>query len=449
MVCYKAGFRYTLADSDMNSSPEQPSPAHSGTPFGGMQTSANASAGSAAPTAPACLPFTFSGSAREYFPIWLVNLLLSICTLGIYSAWAKVRTLRWFYGHTNVGGHSFDYHATGGQIFKGRMLAMGVIALLALPGLVHPFLQLLSLLAFGFLIPWAINASLRFQMRVSSWRNVRFDFSGSYRRAFWIYVGLPVVLAIGAILLIFLFAWGMERYVQPTAYRHASTGPIIAVTIGFVALMLLASLAVTPIFARMRAVYIAGNTQLGTAPFTLSLSLKRLYRLMGSSLLAALAAAVVVALLFIGIIVLGISASSANEYDISPTNPFGFYHWMVMAALVGFYLAVGVFTVHFIVHVRNEVLNQLVVADAHRLRSTLSPWKIIWILLSNAVVVAFTLGLMLPWAKVRMTRYVCDNVTLLAHADELDTFVSSGTRPPSSTGGEFSAMEGLSAGLGI
>lgn len=37
-------------------------------------------------------PFSFTGSAGEYFRIWIVNIALSIVTLGIYSAWAKVRT---------------------------------------------------------------------------------------------------------------------------------------------------------------------------------------------------------------------------------------------------------------------------------------------------------------------------------------------------------------------
>lgn len=35
--------------------------------------------------------FDFTGSAKEWFGIWIVNLLLSIITIGIYSAWAKVR----------------------------------------------------------------------------------------------------------------------------------------------------------------------------------------------------------------------------------------------------------------------------------------------------------------------------------------------------------------------
>jgi uncharacterized membrane protein YjgN (DUF898 family) len=33
----------------------------------------------------------FNGKAGEYFRIWIVNVLLSIVTLGIYSAWSKVR----------------------------------------------------------------------------------------------------------------------------------------------------------------------------------------------------------------------------------------------------------------------------------------------------------------------------------------------------------------------
>ena len=36
-------------------------------------------------------PFQFTGSGSAYFRIWIVNLLLSLVTLGIYSAWAKVR----------------------------------------------------------------------------------------------------------------------------------------------------------------------------------------------------------------------------------------------------------------------------------------------------------------------------------------------------------------------
>ena len=41
-------------------------------------------------------PVQFNGRGGEFFGIWIVNILLSIITLGIYSAWAKVRTKRYF-----------------------------------------------------------------------------------------------------------------------------------------------------------------------------------------------------------------------------------------------------------------------------------------------------------------------------------------------------------------
>ena len=67
-------------------------------------------------------PFTFTGTGREYFGIWIVNILLTILTLGIYSAWAKVRRTRYFYGNTRLAGASFDYHARPVQILIGRIV---------------------------------------------------------------------------------------------------------------------------------------------------------------------------------------------------------------------------------------------------------------------------------------------------------------------------------------
>ena len=40
--------------------------------------------------------FEFTGEGYEFFRIWIVNICLTIITLGIYSALAKVRTNRYF-----------------------------------------------------------------------------------------------------------------------------------------------------------------------------------------------------------------------------------------------------------------------------------------------------------------------------------------------------------------
>ena len=48
------------------------------------------------------LDIRFSGSGSEYFRIWIVNLLLTIVTLGIYYPWAKVRQTRYQLEHMAV-----------------------------------------------------------------------------------------------------------------------------------------------------------------------------------------------------------------------------------------------------------------------------------------------------------------------------------------------------------
>src|SRR3954464_5090136 len=81
------------------------------------------------PQAPAVYPpqpVRFTGRAGEYFGIWIVNLLLTIVTLGIYSPWAKVRRLHYFYRHTALAGSSFDFHGSPIRILIGRAIAAGM-----------------------------------------------------------------------------------------------------------------------------------------------------------------------------------------------------------------------------------------------------------------------------------------------------------------------------------
>lgn len=73
---------------------------------------------------PRIASFIFHGNGKEYFGIWIVNILLTIVTLGIYSAWAKVRNLQYFYGNTELDGASFQFLAKPVTILKGRLIAL-------------------------------------------------------------------------------------------------------------------------------------------------------------------------------------------------------------------------------------------------------------------------------------------------------------------------------------
>jgi hypothetical protein len=72
--------------------------------------------------------FIFTGDGGEYFRIWIVNLLLTVLTLGLYSAWAKVRKAKYFRNNTRLDGHVFHFHGRPPAILRGRVLAFFLLA---------------------------------------------------------------------------------------------------------------------------------------------------------------------------------------------------------------------------------------------------------------------------------------------------------------------------------
>ena len=151
--------------------------------------------------APEGSPIEFSGNATEYFGIWLSNTVLGILTLGAYSAWAKVRRSRYFLGNTIVLGDRLEYHATGMTILKGRLIAVAAIAVYVGIGFVSTVAQTVVAIVLVPVYPWVINRAMRFNARMTSWRNVRFDWHGTYWGVAKIYLLWPIVavLTLGAL----------------------------------------------------------------------------------------------------------------------------------------------------------------------------------------------------------------------------------------------------------
>ncbi len=147
------------------------------------------------------VPFEFSGKGSEYFKIWLVNIILSVITLGIYSAWAKVRRKRYFYGNTTLSGSSFEYLADPVKILKGRLIVVGFFILYSVLSALLPLVSGIMSLAFILILPWLIVRSLVFNSRNSAFRNVRFGFKGSIMGAAKAYILWPLAatLTLGAL----------------------------------------------------------------------------------------------------------------------------------------------------------------------------------------------------------------------------------------------------------
>jgi uncharacterized membrane protein YjgN (DUF898 family) len=170
------------------------------------------------------LAFSFTGSTSEYFRIWVVNTCLSLLTLGLFSAWAKVRKKRYLYSHTVLDGTPFEYLGRPLPILKGRLVAVGLFATWYVA--THFVLALLPAAALAglALAPWIMVRSLAFNARYSAFRNINFQFSGRY----W---GAARVIGAGLVLLpltlgIYYPRW--KQRLQRFAAVHSAYGGVTA-----------------------------------------------------------------------------------------------------------------------------------------------------------------------------------------------------------------------------
>jgi uncharacterized membrane protein YjgN (DUF898 family) len=130
----------------------------------------------------------FHGDGLTLLGIFLVNVLLTLATFGVFYFWAKVRVRRYLYSQTSFAGDRFAYHGTGLQLLVGWLKALCILAPI-LAAMVflrlkveRPAGELLSTLLFysalAVLVPIVIIGTWRFRLSRTSWRGIRFSFRG-------------------------------------------------------------------------------------------------------------------------------------------------------------------------------------------------------------------------------------------------------------------------------
>ncbi|MCY4396908.1 MAG: DUF898 family protein, partial [Rhodospirillaceae bacterium] len=78
---------------------------------------------SATPVWPPIHRLTHDGRSGELFVIFLVNLALSILTLGIYRFWGRTRIRRYVWSQTSLLGEPLEYTGRGIELFLGFLFA--------------------------------------------------------------------------------------------------------------------------------------------------------------------------------------------------------------------------------------------------------------------------------------------------------------------------------------
>ncbi len=132
-------------------------------------------------------PLAFVGRGSEYFKIQLVNTILSILTLGLYYPWAKEKSLKYLYSKQTFEETPFVFSGTGKEMFKGfikALLVLGTLYGISMYLLLNGQIAMGFLLIYGGLIaitPLAIHGSYRYRMAKTSWKGIRFGYTGNRR----------------------------------------------------------------------------------------------------------------------------------------------------------------------------------------------------------------------------------------------------------------------------
>lgn len=75
----------------------------------------------------------YDGKTGQVYKIWIVTILLSIVTLGIYRFWGKTRMRRYMTAGMMLAGDRFEYTGTGGELFKGFIKALFFLLFISIP----------------------------------------------------------------------------------------------------------------------------------------------------------------------------------------------------------------------------------------------------------------------------------------------------------------------------
>ncbi|MCU5773659.1 YjgN family protein [Erwiniaceae bacterium BAC15a-03b] len=350
----------------------------------------------------------FHGKSGEYFSIWLTNAFLTILTLGIYSAWATVRRRRYFYGNTEIAGDRFDYHARPIDLLKGRILVMVGIVVFFILSAVLPTISSLFLLALFALLPWVIIRSWRYNALMTSYRGVRFNYHCQTGRAYWVMYLCPLLLLLAVYVPVGLMVWAVGN-------MAASAGSMTMVVIGgLLALLMLVvgGAVVSGIMAAMTHDLYVNNMQYGRQGFRATLSKKKYIKMAFISIL--------IMLPFFLFAAIKVSATMASLFYSSLNG--GDDAMMQSVALQGFSSLILAYIIVLIgamvsfawltVMQRNYLYQQTRVGDKVQLKSDLKVIPYLLLLLTNTLIVIFTLGFGTPVAEVRLARYLAQSTAL-------------------------------------
>jgi uncharacterized membrane protein YjgN (DUF898 family) len=364
--------------------------------------------------------FHFHGSGSEYFRIWIVNLLLTLLTLGIYSAWAKVRRMQYFYENTELMEARFGYHADPKKVLKGRLLAVLAVGGFYAAAYFFPVIEPFGSVIWVALLPALLALALYFRLRNTSYRGLRFEFDGTFKQSYQA-LRLPLAMA--------LLGLAAVAIAMKFMGEGGNAGMLIGIVLAVVYLLL--PIIVMPMFQVQWKRFAHQHSMFGTERFGFTATVKQYSKTYLSSLFVFVAAAVPTAFAFgFAIAFLFGEASRERESFFWRENGEAFIFAISVIYVMFFAIAPYIKARFF-----NLAWNNTQIGE-HRFVADLPVWGFVGLSTSNFLLILLSLGFYRPFAVIRTQKYLLAHLHLNTAGEPAEIFKTS------NTGGANTVSEG-------
>jgi uncharacterized membrane protein YjgN (DUF898 family) len=328
-----------------------------------------------------------------------------LVTFGLYYPWAKVRRLRYFYGNTFVADHSLDFHGDPMRMLRGFLLVGAMLMAYYVARKISTQAALIALGSIALVWPALFRASQQFRMANTSWRGLRFGFSGTMVGA---YMAIFPIFVVGlASAALFWMGSGLEGVTNLETEKIALTASGL--------IMALSVLLIPVPFALLKK-YQHNHYVLGRVQTQLKTGVGSFYGL------ALKTFGIMLVFWFVLIIAMVVIAGggafltwllSTKDSSNSGAQAAGTVTIMLLGimGLVGYFCVTLVFRPYVICHLQN-----LVWGNTHSrevwFESRLRFGAVLGLTLKNWFLTLLTCGFYVPFAKVNMARLRLEAITV-------------------------------------
>ena len=331
-------------------------------------------------------PIKFEVSTWKYTKLFHSHFLLNIVTLGLYSAWLNIRTRQFFYSQAHINDSSFRYDAEPIKIMNFRLIIFTIIAFLVASEFYSTLLTAILLTGFLFIFPELANYHINYRLTHTSFRNIRFSFKANYREAFIVF---------GLILLTVPLSLGLTY----------------------------------PYFVYRKNQYIYNSISYGKTEFTFNSKLIHYYEILGNVILNLIFAVALIMFTSKSLTVLAHTQGLEILISILIASAFLIYNWA-----------------YLITHKFNYDLEGIEIGEI-RFQSDLVFSKVLSIMTINFLIVVFSLGFLVPVAKLRLLTYKMSMISFCID-NEWQTLKAADRTTTRSLTERVQALTGIKLGLG-